>query len=129
VGTRAGAYEVGSFSGQRWAEWNGRYRDDVRHFWRGDDGMLGLFASRICGSADIYTRSGKGPEASINFITCHDGFTLNDLVSYRSKHNEANGEDNRDGTDYNFSENYGAEGETKDAGIESLRNARSRISF
>jgi glycogen operon protein len=83
--------------------------------------MLGLFASRICGSADIYTRSGKGPEASINFITCHDGFTLNDLVSYRSKHNEANGEDNRDGTDYNFSENYGVEGETMDAVIESLR--------
>ena len=79
----AGAYEVGSFSERRWAEWNGRYRDDVRRFWRGDDGMLGLFASRICGSADIYTKSGKGPEGSINFVTCHDGFTLNDLVSYR----------------------------------------------
>ncbi|MGB3578070.1 MAG: glycogen debranching enzyme, partial [Candidatus Sulfotelmatobacter sp.] len=94
---------------------------DVRRFWRGDDGMLGLFASRICGSADIYTKSGKGPESSINFITCHDGFTLNDLVSYRYKHNEANGENNHDGTDANFSENYGAEGETTDAGIESLR--------
>jgi isoamylase len=117
----AGAYEVGSFSERRWAEWNGRYRDDVRRFWRGDDGMLGLFASRICGSADIYTKSGKGPESSINFITCHDGFTLNDLVSYRYKHNEANGENNHDGTDANFSENYGAEGETTDAGIESLR--------
>jgi isoamylase len=117
----AGAYEVGSFSEQRWAEWNGRYRDDVRRFWRGDDGMLGLFASRICGSADIYTRSGKGPEGSINFVTCHDGFTLNDLVSYRYKHNEANGENNHDGTDANFSENYGAEGETTDAGIEALR--------
>jgi glycogen operon protein len=117
----AGAYEVGSFSERRWAEWNGRYRDDVRRFWRGDDGMLGSFASRICGSADIYTRSGKGPEGSINFITCHDGFTLNDLVSYRSKHNEANGENNHDGTDANFSENYGSEGETKDAGIETLR--------
>ena len=117
----AGAYEVGSFSKRRWAEWNGRYRDDVRQFWRGDDGMLGLFASRICGSADIYTRSGKGPAASINFITCHDGFTLNDLVSYRSKHNESNGEDNQDGSDYNFSRNYGIEGETKDAGIETLR--------
>jgi len=117
----AGAYEVGSFSEQRWAEWNGRYRDDVRRFWRGDDGMLGLFASRICGSADIYTNSGKGPEGSINFVTCHDGFTLNDLVSYRDKHNEANGENNRDGTDANLSENYGAEGETKDAGIEALR--------
>ena len=117
----AGAYEVGSFSERRWAEWNGRYRDDVRRFWRGDDGMLGLFASRICGSADIYTKSGKGPDGSINFITCHDGFTLNDLVSYRSKHNEANGENNHDGTDANFSENYGSEGETKNAGIETLR--------
>ena len=94
----AGAYEVGSFSERRWAEWNGRYRDDVRRFWRGDDGMLGLFASRICGSADIYPKSGKGPESSINFVTCHDGFTLNDLVSYRDKHNEANGENNHDGT-------------------------------
>ncbi len=117
----AGAYEVGSFSERRWAEWNGRYRDDVRRFWRGDDGMLGSFASRICGSADIYTNSGKGPEGSINFITCHDGFTLNDLVSYRYKHNEANGENNHDGTDANFSENYGAEGETTDATIETLR--------
>jgi isoamylase len=117
----AGAYEVGSFSERRWAEWNGRYRDDVRRFWRGDDGMLGLFASRICGSADIYTKSGKGPEGSINFITCHDGFTLNDLVSYRDKHNEANRENNHDGTDANYSENYGAEGETTDAGIGALR--------
>jgi len=118
----AGAYEVGSFSERRWAEWNGRYRDDVRRFWRGDDGMTCLFASRICGSADIYTNSGKGPEGSINFVTCHDGFTLNDLVSYHDKHNEANGENNHDGTDANFSENYGAEGETTDAGIEALRN-------
>lgn len=117
----AGAYEVGSFSERRWAEWNGRYRDDIRRFWRGDDGMLGLFASRICGSADIYTKSGKGPEGSINFVTCHDGFTLNDLVSYRTKHNEANGENNHDGTDANFSKNYGAEGETPDVGIEVLR--------
>ena len=117
----AGAYEVGSFSERRWAEWNGRYRDEVRRFWRGDDGMLGSFASRICGSADIYTKSGKGPEGSINFITCHDGFTLNDLVSYRYKHNEANGENNHDGTNENFSENYGVEGETADAGIESVR--------
>ncbi|MHB1592510.1 MAG: glycogen debranching protein GlgX [Sulfuricella sp.] len=120
----AGAYEVGSFSERRWAEWNGRYRDDVRRFWRGGDGMLGLFASRICGSADIYTRSGKGPEGSINFVTCHDGFTLNDLVSYRDKHNEANGENNHDGTDNNLSGNYGAEGETTDAGIEALRKGQ-----
>lgn len=118
----AGAYEVGSFSERRWAEWNGRYRDDIRRFWRGDDGMLGLFASRICGSEDIYTKSGKGPESSINYVTCHDGFTLNDLVSYRYKHNEANGEDNHDGTNDNFSENYGAEGETADGRIESIRN-------
>ena len=117
----AGAYQVGSFSKRRWAEWNGRYRDDVRRYWRGDDGMLGSVASRICGSADIYTKSGKGPEGSINFITCHDGFTLNDLVSYGHKHNEPNGENNRDGTDANFSQNCGAEGETTDAGIETLR--------
>lgn len=120
----AGAYEVGSFSERRWTEWNGRYRDDIRRFWRGDDGMLGLFASRICGSADIYTKSGKGPESSINFVTCHDGFTLNDLVSYRDKHNEANGENNHDGTNENFSENYGTEGETTDAGIEALRKGQ-----
>ena len=93
----AGAYEVGSFLERRWAEWNGRYRDDVRRFWRGDDGMLGLFASRICGNADIYTRSGKGPESSINFVTCHDGLHLNDLVSYQQKHNDANGNNNHDG--------------------------------
>jgi len=117
----AGAYQVGSFSKQRWAEWNGRYRDDVRRFWRGDDGMLGAFGSRICGSADIYAHSGRGPESSINFITCHDGFTLNDLVSYRYKHNQANGENNRDGGTDNFSENYGAEGETADAGIDAVR--------
>jgi len=117
----AGAYEVGSFSERRWAEWNGRYRDDVRRFWRGDDGMLGLFASRICGSADIYAASGKGPEGSINFVTCHDGFTLNDLVSYRAKHNEANGQNNHDGSDANLSESYGAEGEATDAAVEALR--------
>ena len=106
----AGAYQVGSFSERRWAEWNGHYRDDVRRFWRGDDGMLGAFASRICGSEDIYSKSGKGPECSINFITCHDGFTLNDLVSYSYKHNLANGENNQDGSNDNFSANYGAEG-------------------
>jgi isoamylase len=117
----AGAYQVGSFPDRRWAEWNGRYRDDVRRFWRGDEGMLGSFASRICGSSDIYSKSGKGPEGSINFVTCHDGFTLNDLVSYRYKHNEANGENNHDGTDANLSQNYGSEGETADAGIETVR--------
>jgi glycogen operon protein len=117
----AGAYQVGGFSGRRWAEWNGRYRDDVRRFWRGDEGILGLFASRICGSADIYAKSGKGPDSSINFVTCHDGFTLNDLVSHCRKHNEANGENNHDGTDANFSQNCGTEGETAEAGIEALR--------
>ena len=117
----AGAYEVGRFSEPRWAEWNGKYRDDVRRFWRGDDGMIGLFASRICGSADIYHKSGKGPESSINFVTCHDGFTLNDLVSYRSKHNEGNGEGNHDGTDHNFSDNYGVEGPSANPEIEGLR--------
>ncbi len=117
----AGAYQVGSFYERRWAEWNGRYRDDIRRFWRGDDGMLGAFASRICGSEDIYARSGKGPECSINFVTCHDGFTLNDLVSYAEKHNLANGEQNRDGANDNFSANCGAEGPTEDAGVESLR--------
>jgi glycogen operon protein len=120
----AGAYQVGSFSERRWAEWNGRYRDDVRRFWRGDDGMVGAFASRICGSADIYAKSGKGPEASINFVTCHDGFTLNDLVSYRDKHNEANGDGNHDGTDHNLSDNYGVEGETADARIEAVRRGQ-----
>ena len=117
----AGAYEVGSFSERRWAEWNGRYRDDVRRFWRGDEGMLGAFASRICGSADIYATSGKGPECSINFVSCHDGFTLNDLVSYRDKHNNANGQNNRDGTNDNLSANYGVEGATEDPRIVSVR--------
>jgi isoamylase len=125
----AGAYQVGSFSEQRWAEWNGRYRDDVRRFWRGDGGMVGAFASRICGSADIYQGSGKGPESSINFITCHDGFTLNDLVSYRQKHNEANGEDNRDGSNANDSDNYGVEGETDDPGIEAVRQRQIKNFF
>ncbi len=116
----AGAYQVGHFAETRWSEWNGRYRDDVRRFWRGDEGMLGLFASRLCGSSDLYRASGKGPESSINFITCHDGFTLNDLVSYTQKHNEANGENNRDGQSENFSANYGGEGSTDDPVIDAL---------
>jgi len=116
-----GAYQVGQFSGKRWAEWNGRYRDEVRRFWRGDPGMTGLFATRLCGSPDLYTDSAKGPAGSINFITCHDGFTLNDLVSYERKHNEANGEGNRDGSDENNSSNYGQEGPTEDEGIEQIR--------
>ena len=107
-----GAYQVGSFPGQRWAEWNGRFRDDVRRFWRGDAGMTGAFASRLCGSADLYQRSGKEPVNSINFVACHDGFTLADTVSYSRKHNDVNGEDNRDGAAENFSANYGIEGPT-----------------
>ena len=117
----AGAYQVGSFPGHRWSEWNGRYRDDIRMFWRGDQGMIGTLASRISGSADIYQKAGKEPVNSINFVTCHDGFTLNDLVSYNEKHNEANGEGNRDGTDWNCSYNYGVEGASDDAEIEAIR--------
>ncbi len=117
----AGAYQVGSFSGHRWSEWNGKYRDDIRMFWRGDPGMVGALASRISGSADIYQKAGKEPVNSINFVTCHDGFTLNDLVSYNEKHNEGNGENNRDGTDWNCSYNYGVEGPTDDPEIESIR--------
>jgi len=117
----AGAYQVGAFSQRRWAEWNGRFRDDVRRFWRGDAGMMGAFASRICGSADLYARSGKGPECSINFVTCHDGFTLNDLVTYERKHNEANGGGNRDGADENYSANYGVEGESDVPAVDGVR--------
>jgi glycogen operon protein len=110
---------VGNFSELRWAEWNGRFRDDVRQFWRGDEGMMGRFASRICGSSDLY--SGKGAECSVNFVTCHDGFTLNDLVSYAHRHNDANGESDRDGPSENYSANYGTEGTTGDSAIEMLR--------
>jgi glycogen operon protein len=117
-----GAYQVGSFSTTRWTEWNGRFRDDVRRFWVGDSGMLGLFASRICGSSDLYQSSGKGPASSLNFITCHDGFTLSDLVSYKQKHNDENGEFNHDGTDANFSDNCGLEGLSDDPDIERMRN-------
>lgn len=117
----AGVYQVGRFPGLRWSEWNGRYRDDVRRFWRGDPGLAGALASRLCGSADLYQQSGKTPLNSINFITCHDGFTLNDLVSYAHKHNEANGDDNRDGSDANDSDNCGVEGPSDDPAIASLR--------
>ncbi|HVC21068.1 MAG TPA: glycogen debranching protein GlgX [Vicinamibacterales bacterium] len=117
----AGAYQVGSFSERRWAEWNGRYRDDVRRFWRGDPGQLGLLASRLAGSADLYEHTGKSPHSSINFVTAHDGLTLNDLVSYASKHNEANGDGNRDGSDQNESENFGVEGPTGDPAVERAR--------
>lgn len=119
----AGAYQVGNFSERRWAEWNGHYRDDVRRFWRGDEGMVGRFATRICGSSDLYQKEGRSqsPESSINFVTCHDGFTLNDLVSYKRKHNEINGEHNRDGSDANYSANYSIEGPTDDPDIQAVR--------
>ena len=104
-----GGYQVGNFP-PLWTEWNGKYRDTVRDLWRGQPGTLPEFASRLTGSSDLYETSGRRPVASINFVTCHDGFTLNDLVSYNHKHNEANGEDNRDGTDDNRSWNCGAEG-------------------
>jgi glycogen operon protein len=117
-----GAYQVGDFSSKRWTEWNGRFRDDVRRFWIGDAGMLGPFASRICGSSDLYRSSGKGPASSLNFVTCHDGFTLNDLVSYKQKHNDENGEFSHDGTDANYSDNCGMEGPTEDPAVDGMRN-------
>jgi glycogen operon protein len=117
----AGAYQVGSFANMRWAEWNGRYRDDVRRYWRGDVGQRGHFATRLAGSADLYQPGGRQPYHSINFITSHDGFTLNDLVSYAHKHNEDNGEGNRDGENHNHSANYGVEGPTRRRAIETIR--------
>ena len=121
-----GAFQVGSFPGGRWAEWNCHFRDDVRRFWRGDPGMTGALATRLAGSSDLYQPGGESPLNSINFITSHDGFTLNDLVSYARKHNEANGEDNRDGLDENYSDNNGAEGPTDDPHIEAMRLHRIR---
>ena len=120
-----GGYQVGKFP-VGWAEWNDRYRDAVRSYWKGDGGQIGELAYRITGSSDLYARSGRRPYASINFVTAHDGFTLQDLVSYNQKHNEANGEDNRDGTDNNRSWNCGAEGPTDDPVIRSLRNQQKR---
>ncbi len=120
-----GGYQVGNFPGL-WAEWNGKYRDTVRRFWKGDGGMLSDFAYRITGSSDLYQFDGRKPYASINFITAHDGFTLCDLVSYNEKHNEANGEDNKDGSDNNDSWNMGAEGPTDDPAINTLRERQMR---
>ncbi|HEX4253509.1 MAG TPA: glycogen debranching enzyme, partial [Streptosporangiaceae bacterium] len=120
-----GGYQVGQFP-PLWTEWNGKYRDEVRDFWRGEPSSLGEFASRITGSSDLYQHDGRRPAASINFITAHDGFTLNDLVSYNHKHNEANGEDNRDGADDNRSWNCGAEGPTDDPGVNELRARQER---
>ncbi len=122
----AGLYQVGDFPGFRWAEWNGRYRDVVRRFLRGDSGMTAELATRIAGSSDFYADAGRTPANGINFITCHDGFTLRDLVSYNDKHNRSNGEENRDGTSDNWSWNSGAEGETGDTRISRLREQRAR---
>jgi glycogen operon protein len=118
----AGLYQVGSFpSWGRWAEWNGRYRDEVRRFVKGDPGMVPLLATRLSGSPDLYRGSGRAPYHSINFVTSHDGFTLADLVSYNRKHNETNGEANSDGSDHNDSWNCGEEGETSSPGVLALR--------
>lgn len=120
-----GGYQVGRFP-LLWAEWNGKYRDRMRHYWRNDGNHLGIFATRLAGSPDLYESNGKKPHASINYVTSHDGFTLHDLVTYENKHNEANGEDNRDGTDDNISDNFGVEGETDDMGIIRQREKRKR---
>jgi glycogen operon protein len=117
----AGLYQVGHFPGDRWAEWNGRYRDDVRRFIKSDPGLIGAIAARLGGSNDVYEERGQTPENSINFVTVHDGFTLNDLVSYNEKRNDANGEGNRDGIDNNYSWNCGVEGPSDDPAIEALR--------
>ncbi len=122
-----GGYQVGNFP-PLWTEWNGKYRDSIRDFWRGRPESVGEFASRLTGSSDLYATSGRRPVASINFVTCHDGFTLGDLVSYDHKHNEANGEDNRDGTNDNRSWNCGEEGPTDDPAVAELR-ARQKRNF
>jgi glycogen operon protein len=121
-----GAYQVGWFPGGRWAEWNDRFRDDVRRFWRGDPAQVRYVATRLSGSSDLYLRDGRKPFHSINFITSHDGFTLNDLVSYAHKHNEENGEDNRDGNDNNLSANYGCEGPATNGMIKNVRERQMK---
>jgi isoamylase len=120
-----GGYQVGNFPPQ-WTEWNGKYRDTVRDFWRGEPATLGEFASRLTGSADLYESEGRRPVASINFVTAHDGFTINDLVSYNEKHNDANGEDNNDGESHNRSFNMGVEGPTDDEGVLTKRAQQQR---
>lgn len=120
-----GGYQVGNFPPQ-WTEWNGKYRDTVRDFWRGEPQALGEFASRLTGSSDLYEHSGRRPVASVNFVTAHDGFTLRDLVSYNEKHNEANGEDGRDGADDNRSDNFGVEGPTGDPAVLTMRARQQR---
>jgi glycogen operon protein len=120
-----GGYQVGNFP-PGWTEWNGKFRDSMRRFWKGDGGLVSEFATRLAGSSDLYQQSGRAPHASINFITCHDGFSLQDLVSYNEKHNEANGEDNRDGANDNNSWNCGVEGPTDDPAIRALRERQKR---
>ncbi|HVP29362.1 MAG TPA: glycogen debranching protein GlgX [Myxococcota bacterium] len=122
----AGLYQVGSFIGDSWQEWNGRFRDDVRRFLKGDEGMVGRLANRLLGSPDVYGHEEREPEQSINFVTCHDGFTLEDLVSYDRKHNDDNGEQNRDGSDDNASWNCGVEGPSDDPAVEALRSRQIR---
>src|SRR4051794_24055036 len=120
-----GGYQVGNFP-PRWTEWNGKYRDTVRDYWRGEAHTIGEFAARLSGSSDLYESDGRAPFASINFVTAHDGFTLNDLTSYNDKHNEANGEDNNDGESHNRSWNCGVEGETDDPDVLTLRSRQAR---
>jgi glycogen operon protein len=120
-----GGYQVGNFP-IGWSEWNGKYRDCVRRFWKGDGGVASEFATRLSGSSDLYEWSSRRPHASVNFVTCHDGFTLNDLVSYDHKHNLANGEENRDGANDNISWNCGAEGPTDDSKVNALRAKKQR---
>jgi glycogen operon protein len=120
-----GGYQVGNFP-PLWTEWNGKYRDAVRDYWRGEPGTLGDFASRLAGSSDLYEHSGRKPIASVNFVTAHDGFTMRDLVSYNEKHNEANGEGNNDGESHNRSWNCGVEGPTDDPAVEALRERQQR---
>ena len=125
----AGLYQVGSFVGDSWKEWNGRFRDDIRRFIKADTGTVRSLAQRVLGSPDIFGHQEREPEQSINFVTCHDGFTLNDLVSYNNKHNEANGERSRDGVDENLSWNCGVEGATEDATVERLRRRQIKNLF
>nr|MBA3232526.1 glycogen debranching enzyme [Propionibacteriales bacterium] len=120
-----GGYQVGNFP-PHWTEWNGKYRDTVRDYWRGEPGSLGEFAARLSGSSDLYESDGRAPYASINFVTAHDGFTLRDLVSYNDKHNEANGEANNDGESHNRSWNCGVEGPTSDPDVLALRARQER---
>jgi len=124
-----GAYQVGWFPGGRWAEWNDKFRDNVRRYWRGDPKETRYFATRLAGSSDLYLRDGRKPFHSINFVTSHDGFTIKDLVSYNGKHNKDNGEENHDGNDNNFSYNYGAEGPTLDPVLENIRERQIKNFF